>query len=385
MLSSAVLLVLCGLFIRSVQSLQSVNLGFDANRVLLASTDPGAVGYDADKARAFYESLDVAVESLPEVESAAASVFVPFGTGNSTPYIAAEGQPPPSSTTGFLADRHLVTGDYFRTVGTPLLRGHTFSSLDTQRAPKVAVVNDALAARLWPGEDPLGRRFRSTSDPDSPLEVIGIVDDARYRRSEIGGPPVPRYFASLDQFNAAARTLHVRSRTPTAERLTAEVTETIRRLDSSVPVYDVYTLERQINDSAGGFGGVKGAAMVTGILGLLALTLALVGTYGVLSFTVGARTREIGIRMAFGLTPSRVFRMLLRETWNIAVFGVAIGLALSIAAGRAMEGLLFGVVPYDPVTLVGVVIVMGGVSTLVGFLPARRASRMNPIDTLRYE
>jgi ABC-type antimicrobial peptide transport system permease subunit len=163
------------------------------------------------------------------------------------------------------------------------------------------------------------------------------------------------------------------------------VTETIRRLDSSVPVYDVYTLERQINDSAGGFGGVKGAAMVTGILGLLALTLALVGTYGVLSFTVGARTREIGIRMAFGLTPSRVFRMLLRETWNIAVFGVAIGLALSIAAGRAMEGLLFGVVPYDPVTLVGVVIVMGGVSTLVGFLPARRASRMNPIDTLRYE
>jgi putative ABC transport system permease protein len=382
---SVVMLVVCGLFIRSVQSLQSVDLGFDANRVLLASTDPGAVGYDADRARAFYRSLDTSVEALPEVESAAASVFVPFGTGNSTPYIAAEGQPAPSSTTGVLADRHLVTGDYFRTIGTPLLRGRTFSPADTKGSPKVAVVNEALAARLWPGENPVGRRFRSSSEPDAPLEVIGVVPNARYRRGELGGPAVPRFFASLDQFNAAARTLHVRSRTPTAGTLASSVSEAIRRLDPAVPVYDVYTLERQINESGGGFGGMRGAAVITGVLGVLALTLALVGTYGVLSFTVRARTREIGIRMAFGLTPSRVFRMLLRESWNIALFGVAIGLALSFAAGKVMEGFLFGVVPYDPVTLLAVVILMGGISTLVGFLPARRASRMNPIETLRYE
>ena len=382
---SVVLLVVCGLFIRSVQSLQSVDLGFDENRVLLASTDPGAVGYDADRARAFYESLDTAVEALPEVESAAASAFVPFGAGNSTPYIASEGQPPPSSTTGFLADRHFITGDYFRTIGTPLLHGRTFSSVDTKGSPKVAVVNEALAARLWPGEDPLGRRFRSSSEADAPLEVIGVVSNARYRRGEIGGPVVPRFFVSLEQFDVLARTLHVRSRTPTAGALTSRMTETIRRLDSAVPAYDVYTLERQINDSGGGFGGVRGAAMITGVLGLLALSLALVGTYGVLSFTVRARTREIGIRMAFGLTPNHVFRMLLRESWSIALFGVAIGLVVSFAAGKVMEGFLFGVVPYDPVTLLAVVILMGGISTLVGFLPARRASRMNAIETLRYE
>jgi putative ABC transport system permease protein len=382
---SVTLLVVCGLFIRSVQSLQSVDLGFDANRVLLVSTDPGAVGYDADRAQEFYKSLDATVEALPEVESAAASVFVPFGTGNSTPYIAADGQPPPSSTTGFLADRHLVTSDYFRTIGTPLLRGRTFTTIDTNASPRVAVVNEALAARLWPGEDPLGRRFRSSYEPDAPLEVIGVVPNARYRRDEIGGPAVPRFFASLDQFGAFARTMHVRSRTPTAGTLTSRVTDAMRRLDPAVPVFDVYTLERQINDSGGGFGGVRGAAVITGVLGLLALTLALVGTYGVLSFTVGARTREIGIRMAFGLTPTRVFRMLLRESWNIALFGVAIGLALSFAAGKIMEGFLFGVVPYDPVTLLAVVILIGGISTLVGFLPARRASRMNPIETLRYE
>ena len=192
-------------------------------------------------------------------------------------------------------------------------------------SPKVAVVNEALAARLWPGEDPLGRRFRSSSEPDAPLEVIGVVPDARYRRGEIGGPAVPRFFASLDQFDAVARTLHVRSRTPAAGTLTARVTEAMRRLDPAVPVYDVYTLERQINDSGGGFGGVRGAAVITGVLGLLALTLALVGTYGVLSFTVRARTREIGIRMAFGLTPSRVFRMLLRESWNIALLASRLG------------------------------------------------------------
>src|SRR4029453_6227827 len=136
-----------------------------------------------------------------------------------------------------------------------------------------------------------------------------------------------------------------------AGTLTSRVTEAIRRLDAAVPVYDVYTLERQINDSGAGFGGVRGAAVITGVLGLLALSLALVGTYGVLSFTVRARTREIGIRMAFGLTPGRVFRMLLRESWSIALFGIAIGLALSVAAGKVMQGFLFGVVPYDPLTL----------------------------------
>lgn len=219
----------------------------------------------------------------------------------------------------------------------------------------------------------------------SPLEVIGVVPDARYRRAEIGGPAVPRFFVSLDQFDGAARTLHVRSRSAAAARLASRVTEAIRRVDAAVPVHDVYTLEWHINDSGGGFGGARGAAMMTGVLGLLALGLALVGTYGVLSFTARARTREIGIRMAFGLTPGRVFQMLLRESWTIALSGVGIGLAVSFAAGRVMEGFLFGVLPYDPVTLLTVVILVGGISTLVGFLPARRASRVNPVETLRYE
>jgi ABC-type antimicrobial peptide transport system permease subunit len=163
------------------------------------------------------------------------------------------------------------------------------------------------------------------------------------------------------------------------------VTGAVRRIDSTVPVFDVYTLERQINDSGAGFGGVRGVAAITGVLGVLALTLAVVGTYGVLSFTVKARTRDLGIRMAFGLMPGRVFRMLLRESWTIALVGVAVGLALSVAVGKVMEGFLFGVIPYDPAALLAVVILMGGISTLVGFFPALQASRTNLIETLRYE
>lgn len=177
----------------------------------------------------------------------------------------------------------------------------------------------------------------------------------------------------------------MRSKSGRPETLAAVVRAEIHRLDAAVPVHDVYTLDRHVRAAGGGFGADMFAAMVTGVLGALALTLALVGTYGVLSFTVRARTREIGIRVALGLEPGRVFRMLLWETWSIALSGVAIGVALSLAIGQAMKGFLFGVVPYDPVTLLAVIAVMAAVSTLVGVVPARGAARVNPIETLRYE
>lgn len=385
MAGSVVLLVVCGLFIRSLQGLQSVDLGFDAARVLLASTDPGAVGYDAVRARAFYESLDAELEALPGVASVATSVFVPFGTGNSTAYVGADAQPAPSSTTGILADRHYVSGDYFQTIGTPVLQGRTFDTRDIPGSQAVAVINEALAARFWPGQDPVGHRFRTNSAPGSWLEVIGVVHDASYRRAEVGGAAVPRYFVSVAQFEYATRTVHVRSRSGAPETLAPAVQAAIRRVDPAVPVYDVFTLQQQVGDSGGGFGSAKSAAAITGGLGVLALVLALVGTYGVLSFSVRARRREIGIRMALGLEASRVFRILLWDTWRIALFGMAIGLTLSVGAGKAMEGLLFGVVPYDPVTLVAVATAMLLVSTLVGILPARKAARVNPSEVLQYE
>jgi len=384
--ASVALLVVCGLFIRSVQQLQLADLGFEKGRVMLASADPSAVGYDASKARAFFDSVDAALETLPGVASAAGAVFVPFGSGNSTSYVAAEGGPPPSSATGVLAENNFVSADYFDVVGSPLERGRTFNTADTRDRPQVAVVNHALAARLWPNDDPLGKRFSTSNNAASFFTVIGVTKDARYRLSEVGGPVLPRFFLSFDQINqGGARTLHVRAQSVPPETLAAAIETTIRRIDAAVPVFDVYALDHQIGDSSGGFGGAKGAAMVTGMLGLLALVLALVGTYGLLSFTVIERTREIGIRLALGCEPRRVFRMLLKETWLIALLGGIGGLTLGVAAGRMMGGFLFGVAPHDAPTILTIAAAIALVSTLVGFVPARRASRVDSAETLRYE
>jgi predicted permease len=384
---SVALLLVCGLFIRSVQHLHVADLGLDAERVLLASADPFAVGYDAARARAFFESVDGALEAVPGVASAATATFVPFGSGNSTSYVGTEDSPQPSSAAGTLAENNFVSADYFDTVGTPLERGRTFGSVDATEASPVAVVNRALAARLWPDQDAVGKRFRTSTQRATLFTVIGVVDNATYRRDEIGVAHVPRFFLSFDQVRqAGARTLHIRAQDGVPpETLAATIEASVRRIDAAVPVFDVHTLNHQIGYSSGGFGGARGAAMVTGMLGLLALVLALVGTYGVMSFSVRERTREIGIRLALGLQPARAFQMLFNETWLIAALGLIGGVALGVAAGRFAGGFLFGVAPHDQVTILTVVAAIALVSALVGFFPARRASKVDPAKTLRYE
>jgi predicted permease len=383
---SVALLVVCGLFMRSVQHLQSADLGFDAERVLLASADPSAIGYDAARTRAFFESADAAVEALPGVSWAASAMFVPFGSGNSTSYVGPDGKSPPSSSSGVLAESNFVSPDYFDTVGTLVQRGRTFSRGDTKDTVPVAVVNHAFAARLWPSDDPIGKRFRTSTQQAVRFTVIGVVENASYRLGEIEGSPVARFFLSFDQMNqGGARTLHIRARTVPPDTLAGTIETALRRVDAGVPVFDVFTLSHQIENSSGGFGGAKGAAMVTGMLGLLALTLALVGTYGVLAFAVRERTREIGIRLALGFAPRRAFQMLLNETWLIAFAGIACGVILGSAAGHIAGRFLFGVPPHDHITILAVVVTIGAVATFVGFFPARRASKVDPAKTLRYE
>lgn len=182
-----------------------------------------------------------------------------------------------------------------------------------------------------------------------------------------------------------ARTLHIRAHTRHPETLAATIETTVRRIDATVPVFDVLTLDHQIGNSSGGFRGAKGAAMVTGILGLLALTLALVGTYGVLAFSVRERTREIGIRLAVGFEPRRAFQMLLNETWLIAVAGIIGGVVLGAATGRMAGNFRFGVTPYDQPTIVTVVVSIAVIVMFIGFFPARRASQVDPAKTLRYD
>jgi predicted permease len=384
--ASVALLLVCGLLIRSVQHLEVADLGFDSAPVLLASADPSAVGYNAAAARSFFDSVDAALEALPGVSSAASAVFVPFGSGNSTSYVGADGGQAPTSANGVFAENNFVSADYFEAVGTPLERGRTFSTTDTKQTALAAIVNHTLAATLWPNQDPLGKRFRTSAKETFVFTVIGVVGDATYRRGEIGGPAVARFFMSFDQMDqGGARALHVRVKSGAPESLAATVETIIRRIDPAVPVYDVFPLDYQIGNSSGGFGGPKGAAMISGILGLVALVLALVGTYGVLAFSVRERTRELGIRLALGFDPGRAFRMMLKETWLIALMGTACGVAIGVGAGRLIQRFLFGVSPYDAPTMLAVILAVALIATMVGCFPARRAARVDPAVTLRYE
>jgi predicted permease len=386
MAGSVALLVVAGLFIRSVQQMEAIDLGFDTRHVLLISTDPAAVGYDEARTRAYYAGVDARLERLPGVASVATAAFVPFGTGNQTTYVADDSGLPPSSTTGIQSEINFVSSDYFDTIGLSLVGGRTFTASEMSAANQVAIVNEAMARRLWPAKDPIGKRFRSAIHPAMMFTVIGVARDGRYRLSEIGGPVVPRFFLTFAETHAdAARTLHIRVRGGPPDSFAAVVQTTMRLVDASVPVFDVYTLDRQVADSSNGFGGAKGAAMVTSILGLLALMLSLVGTYGVLSFSLAERTRDISIRLALGLDPRRVFRTLLQEMWTIAALAIGVGLAVGMLAGRVMAGFLYGVAPHDPRIILMVVLVVLVMATVVGWLPARRASRVDPAETLRSE
>jgi ABC-type antimicrobial peptide transport system permease subunit len=243
-----------------------------------------------------------------------------------------------------------------------------------------------MARRLWPNQDPLGKRFRISTNQTAVVTVIGVVRDATYRLNELGGTPIARFFLSYSQADqGGARTFHIRTLSAHPESLAATVETAIRRIDPSLPVYDVFPLDFQIGNSSGGFGGAKGAAMISGIVGVVALALALVGTYGVLSFSVRERSRELGIRLALGFEPGGAFRMMLKETWLMASIGTMAGLAVGIGAGRLIGRFLFGVSPHDLPTILTVAAAIGLVSTIVGFFPARRASRVDPAVTLRYE
>jgi ABC-type antimicrobial peptide transport system permease subunit len=243
-----------------------------------------------------------------------------------------------------------------------------------------------MATRLWPGQDALGKRFREALDGGPLIEVVGIVADARYHMDDLRQSVRPRYFLSLDQFFRYTRVLHVRAADAmTPQALTAMLESTLRRLDASVPVYDLFTLDYQMSVGPNGFGLTLTAAFVTGVLGILALLLALVGMYGVLSFAVGQRTHEIGIRMALGARAGQVAGMVLRQTWGFAATGLVLGLGLSLALGQGIRGFLFGVVPNDAATIAAVAVLVSTVTTAVGYLPARRASRIDPMQVLRHE
>jgi len=378
---SLVLLVAAGLFVRSVGNARSVNLGFQPEHVLLVSMDVAERGYDAARGQAFYRELESRVRALPGVRFATLAYTFPLNYDNQSAYIRAEGQPPDPTKRGPVAGYNDVGTDYFETVGTPVIRGRELTAADQESPMRVAVVNDTMAKKLWPNQDPIGKRFIADNANDKPIEVVGVTGNGKYQW--IFEDPTPYYYTPIGQNYHSVRVLQVRSE-GAPESLALTVVKQIHDLDPNLPVYDVMGMQKAL-DGGNGFFLLNMGADFAGALGALGLVLALVGVYGVVSYAASRRTHEIGIRMALGAGRPTILKMVLARGFGLVLAGIATGVAVALILTRFMANLLFGIRPGDPVTFGGVALVLALVSLFACYVPARRATRVDPLVALRHE
>jgi predicted permease len=382
---SLVLLVTAGLFLRSLHKAQAIDVGFDASRRVLAlSFDLRMQGYDEERELAFVRALSERAHGLSGAESIALAGQVPMSGRLVFGEIVPESQRAHPERRG-PADRegalqNVVTPGYFRTIGLPLVRGRDFDARDAVGAPGVAIVSEHLASRLWPGQDPLGKRL-SIAGRDGPyLSVVGVSREAlvagiRERTSSTV------YLPRAQSREVADLTLLVRT-TGDASRLAGALRSELRSLDPNLPVYGVKTLAQYRREY---MAESRNGSTLLGVFGGLALLLASIGVYGVLAFAVSQRTREIGVRMALGAHEHEVVGLFLREGIRRTMLGVAIGLALSVGVARLLASVFLGVTPGDSVAFGGVAALLIAVATLACWVPARRAAKVDPMRALRHE
>ncbi|HKF45257.1 MAG TPA: ABC transporter permease [Thermoanaerobaculia bacterium] len=378
---SLVLLAAAGLLVRSFQKAAAVDIGLErrhAARTLAASFDVETQGYGPERSREFFRALLDRAGALPGVESAALAETLPLSGRAVGDAIAPKGEVPRpgDSETVFV---NTVSPGYFETLGVPILAGRDFTEADREGAPPVVIVNETLARRFWPGQDPLGKFLQTGGERAATLQVVGVARDGKYLRMTEAPRPFA-YFSILQQGARHGETILIArfSGPPSVEALRSEV----RALDPSLPLFRVRSLERLLEDQ---LADRRNGTLVVEIFGVLAICLAVVGLYGVLSHSVTRRRREIGIRMALGASPAQVRALFLRRGGKLASIGIAIGLALSAAVTRLLSQMLFGVAPTDAATFLAVTLLLSAVALAAAWLPARRATRVDPMAALRSE
>ena len=380
---SMALLTGAGLFARSLVKLQNEDVGFDRNNVLLVGIDARLGGYKPNQLAPLYQQLLERLGTLPQVKNVSMATYSPMSGSRRSSSVVVTGYTPQPGEDLTVEDI-LVGPKYSETLGVPVLRGREIEIRDTAASSRVAVVNSAFAEKFFKDQNPVGRTFTFDDETDggAPLEIVGVVGDIRsFNVREKADPAVYRPILQIQEYAAYSATIHIRtSSDPTP--MTAQVRQMINQIDDKLPIFNVGTLSDQLREDVG---QDRLIAQLVSFFGALALLLACIGLYGVMAQGVTRRTNEIGIRMALGARGGNIAWMILRETLYLVLAGLLIGIPVALIGARLIASQLFGMNSVDPLTLIVAATVLTLVALLAGYLPARRASRVNPLNALRYE
>jgi putative ABC transport system permease protein len=378
---SLVLLIMAGLFARSLSMARNLDLGFDPNHLANLSFDPRGIGYTEEQGKLFSKQIVERVRALPGVESASIASNVPFGYYGSTETLQIDGYDPKSAASSPYAQTSSVLPGYFRTMKIQLARGRDFEDTDLEKSQHVAVINEKMASLFWPNRDPLDREFALKSHPNEKIRIVGVIKDIHF--ADFDSPIEAFFYTAMAQDYAPLQTLHVRT-SGSPESMIPIVQQEIEKVAPGLPMFDVETMTQALNTLNGLLLFQIGAG-IAGALGILGLVLAVVGVYGIVSYVTSQRTHEIGIRLALGAEPRQILKMVLRQGLVIVAVGLALGLISAAAAGRLAADFLVGVSPTDPLIFGGVSVFLAGIALLACYIPARRATKVDPLVALRYE
>jgi predicted permease len=392
---SLVLLVGAGLLTESLHNLESQQFGFVTDGRVIVKVDPGLAGYTVGRLDGLYRNIKERLSQIPGVQSVSFSLYSPMSDMNWSSGISIEGRPPSPNPEDFDGASWLrVSSNYFETVGTPLIRGRVIDDRDTATSRHVAVINETFAKKFFPKDDPLGKHFGlGDASHRADYEIVGVVGDAKYQDAR--DVPWPTFFRPLLQMETfkdpADQSAEVRSNSihdielhviGRPQNLQPLIRETLANIDPNLPVVDMFTFGEQVGRN---FNQERLISRLATLFGVLALALACIGLYGVLAYSVARRTQEIGVRMALGAARSGILRMVLGEALLLAGIGVAIGVPCALVANQLLTNMLFGLKATNPTVLMAATALLLFVAALAAYLPAHRASAVDPMVALRYE
>lgn len=377
---SLVLLITAGLFIRSLSTATTLSPGFDTANILVLPVNPTLIINDEVKQEAFYRDLLARVEAIPGVRSVTLSRFVPLGGAADRVGVINAGEEPPAGQQPPGIFYNLIAPNYFNTLNIPILRGRGFTEQDRMGSPNVIIANETMARQFWPEQEPIGKRVRIR---EQEFEVVGVVKNIKYR--SLVEEPRPYFYVPALQSKAGqfpAEEMLVQMRTEGGQSVTPSIRREVQALEPNLPVFGITTLDERMRSS---LMPTQLAATILGISGFLALLLSVLGIYGLVSYSVAQRTREIGVRIAIGAQKKDIFKLIIIQTMKLIVIGLVIGLIGALILTRATTSFLYGVSPTDAATFILITLLLMLIALLACSFPARKAIRVDPIDALRYQ